>query len=384
MKIKLNPDVLRWARERSGLDESSLAKKVLGARGAASDVREWETTGELALRWVEIIAEKTNTAFGYLFLPKRPDETLPISDFRTLRNATLSKPSAGLLDVLHKAQIRQNWYREYLIANGETPLPFVGDGSTKDPPDKTADNIRRTLGIGPNLTANADKWEIAFKNTIEAVESSGILFMRSGHAFGYTGHKLSVDEFRGFAIADDYAPLVFINGADAPNAQMFTLAHEIAHIWLGISGVSNLSKTYANGSNVESYCNNVAAEVLLPLEEMKASWQAHRDSDDEIYRLSKKYKISNIVVARRAHDAGFIGKERYSSIFGREINRKKKSTGGDYYLNEQYQNSKRFSVALLTDAKRGRTLLHDAMKLLGIRKQETFAKYMQSLQMEAV
>jgi Zn-dependent peptidase ImmA (M78 family) len=271
-----------------------------------------------------------------------------------------------------------------LIAQGEKPLPFVGDGSTKDPPDKTAENIRRTLGIGPNLTTSADKWEIAFKNTIEAVEAAGILFMRAGYAFGYTGHKLSVDEFRGFAIADEYAPLVFINGSDAPNAQMFTLAHEIAHIWLGISGVSNLNKTYANGSNSESYCNNVAAEVLLPLEEMRASWHTNRDYNDEIYRLSKKYKVSNIVVARRAHDAGFISKERYSSIFSREFSRKKTSSGGDYYLNEQYQNSKRFSVAVLTEAKSGRTLFHDAIKLLAIRKQETFAKYMQSLQMEAI
>jgi len=384
MNIKLNPDVLRWARERAGLDEGSLARKVLGAKGTADTVKQWEKTGEVALRWVETIAKKTYTAFGYLFLDKKPEESLPIRDFRTVRNVALSKPSADLLDVLHRAQMRQAWYREYLIANGEERLGFVGDASVKDSPEKTAENIRRTLGIGPNLTANADKWEDALRNTIEAIESSGILFLRAGYAFGFTGRKLSVDEFRGFALSDEYAPLIFINGADARNAQMFTLAHEVAHIWLGVSGISNLKKTYANGSIVESHCNRIAAEVLLPLQEMKDRWRKDENSYDEIRRLSKKYKVSNIVVARRAHDAGFISRERYNSIFAQEIRLKRASSGGDYYTNEQYQNSKRFSVALIRDAKEGRTLIHDAMKLLGIRKHETFNKYAQSLQTEMI
>jgi Zn-dependent peptidase ImmA (M78 family) len=383
MRITLSPDVLRWARERAELDETSLAKKVLGAKGTAKAVKEWETTGELALRLVEIIAKKTHTAFGYLFLSQRPKENLPIRDFRTVDNSSVLKPSADLLDVLHRAQLRQNWYREYLIRNGDQPLPFVGDASVQDSPVQTAFNIRRTLGIGPKLTVNADKWETAFRETIEAIESSGILFLRAGYAGGYTGRKLSVDEFRGFAISDEYAPLIFINGADAPNAQMFTLAHELAHIWLGVSGISNLNQTYPSGGNTERYCNVVAAEVLLPLEEIKVSWRKDYHDYEEVFRLSKKYKVSNVVVARRAHDAGFLSKERYESIFRREIRLKKKKSGGDYYTNEQYQNSRRFSVAVLRDTKEGKTLFHDAMKLLGIKKRETFKKYMESLQMEA-
>ena len=218
---------------------------------------------------------------------------------------------------------------------------------------------------------------------IEAIESAGILFMRAGYAFGYTGSKLAVDEFRGFAIADEYAPLIFVNGADARNGQMFTLAHEIAHIWLGLSGISNLDRTYASGAAVETYCNNVAAEVLLPIEEIKISWREGYHDSEEIHRLSYKYKVSKVVVARRAHDAGFISTERFNSIFRTEMRMKKKPGGGDYYLNEQYQNSKRFSVAVVREAKEGRTLFHDAMKLLGIKKQETFSKYVESLQMEA-
>jgi len=384
MKIKLNPDVLRWARERAGLDEAALAKMVLGAKGTAKNVREWETTGELAMRLVEVIAKKTHTAFGYLFLNERPTEALPMRDFRTVRNVAVSRPSTDLLDIVQKAQLRQNWYREHLIANGEPPLPFIGKASSNESTKDTAANIRKTFGVGPSLTAEAITWEAAFRDTIEALESSGILVLRTGFAHGYTGRKLSTDEFRGFALCDDYAPLVFINGADAPNAQMFTLAHEVAHVWIGVSGISNFDKTYASGNDVEYRCNQIAAEVLLPLDELKMSWQKDCNYYDEISRLSKKYKVSNVVVARRAHDAGFISAQRYNSVFGIEVNRKRKSSRGNYYINEQYQNSKRFSVALLRDAREGRTLLHDAMKLLGIKKRKTLTRYMEALQLEAV
>jgi Zn-dependent peptidase ImmA (M78 family) len=262
-------------------------------------------------------------------------------------------------------------------------LPFVGEASIKDSPEQTAANIRRVLGIGPNLTTTVGKWETAFKIMIEAIEEGGILFLRAGFAGNYTARKLNVKEFRGFAISDNYAPLIFINGADAPNAQMFTLAHELAHIWLGVSGVSNLNKTYSDGGKVEAYCNQVAAEVLLPMDEMRVSWHQHRDYRNEIERLSRKYKVSKIVIARRAHDAGFLDEDLYNSFFTREIKLRRKSSGGDYYTNEQYQNSKRFSVAVLSEAKEGRTLFHDAMQLLGIKKRETFSRYMESLQMEA-
>src|SRR5205814_5491741 len=132
---------------------------------------------------------------------------------------------------------------------------------------------------------SCENWEEAMRCHIEATESAGILVLKSSIAEGNTHRRLSVDEFRGFALSDKFAPLIFINGADARTAQMFTLAHEVAHIWLGESGISNLERTYPVGNAIEKYCNSVAAEILLPLEVIRSEWRQNAILENEISRL---------------------------------------------------------------------------------------------------
>jgi Zn-dependent peptidase ImmA (M78 family) len=227
-------------------------------------------------------------------------------------------------------------------------------------------------------------WEEAWSMTIEATEEAGILVLCAGYAGGFTQRTLLVDEFRGFALSDKYAPLIFVNGADAPAARLFTLAHEIAHIWIGETGVSNLERTYASGNAVETYCNSVAAEVLLPLDELRAVWHGKTNDISEVERLSKKYKISRLVVARRAHDAGYFTEQKYSDYYKLLIaqakTKKEATDGGKWYINEKYQNSRKFSVTIIQEALAGRTTLRDAMQLLGIKKDTTFRKYAMSLE----
>lgn len=380
MKIKLQPNVLKWVRERARLGVAELAKKL----GVEEEiVTKWEETGELSDAKARQLAQKTYAPFGYLFLPQPVDEKLPISDFRRVSPTSSSAPTPDLLDVLYHAQRRQNWYREYLIENLEEPLPFVGKATFKTPPPDTAQDIRRTLGIGPHIAASCQNWEEAMRYYVEAIEEARILVLRSSIAEGNTHRSLSVDEFRGFALSDKYAPLIFINGADARTAQMFTLAHEIAHIWLGESGISNLERTYPSGNEIEQYCNSVAAEVLLPLDLIRSQWRQGSSVQNELTRLSFRYKVSRIVVLRRAKDAGFISDQVYVRLYENEMAAPRRGGGGDYYLNEQLLNSRRFSVAIIQDAKEGRTLYQDAMNLLGIKKEETFRKFAESLQISA-
>jgi len=376
MNATLKPNVLRWARNKAGLSEDALAAKV-GVQ--SSLVKQWESTGSIPVNLVEKLAEKTRVAFGFLFSEEPPRPALPISDFRRVSDAEYSEPSDELLDVIYSAQLKQSWYRDYLISKGEQPLPFVGKSSLNTPARETAQDIRRTLSIGPALTQIATTWEETIRYTIEAAEEHGILVLRTGCAGQNKARTLSVEEFRGFAISDKYAPLVFINGADAPAAQMFTMAHEIAHIWVGKSGVSNLEKTYSVGNSLESYCNGVAAEVLLPIEEIKVSWRGGINDTDEIRRLSDQYKVSRIVVARRAKDAGFFTEEEYNNYYRMIAGTPRKSSGGSYYANEKYQNSRRFSIAVIEEAIAGRTPQRDAMQFLGIKKDATFRKYAKSL-----
>src|ERR1700738_808855 len=379
MKIQLQPKVLKWVRERASLGTAQLAKKI-GVQ--EKRLKQWEETGELSDSAARRLAQKTYAPFGYLFFPEPLDEKLPISDFRRVSQAGKTRPTPNLLDVLYHARRRQDWYRDYLIGNLEKPLPFVGKATLQTPPATTAKDIRKTIGIGPNVTASCQNWEDAMRRQIEATEDARILVLRSSIAEGNTRRPLSVDEFRGFALSDKYAPLIFINGADARSAQMFTLAHEIAHIWLGESGISNLDRTYPAGNPIEKYCNSVAAEVLLPLDVIHAQWRQRANLENEVSRLSHRYKVSRVVVARRARDAQFITEQTYVRFYEREVafSAGRKGEGGDYYLNEQLLNSRRFSAAIIQDAHEGRTLYQDAMNLLGIKKEDTFRKFAESLQ----
>jgi len=377
MNTTLNPNVLQWARKKAGLSEETLAVKTGVHLGL---VKEWETTGSIPLAVVEKLAEKTRIAFGFLFLPEPPHPSLPIADFRCVSGGHPTVASDDLLDVIYSAQLKQNWYREHMIANGAKPLPFVGKASIKTPTKEVADDIRATLKIGFALAESAADYDEAWRITIEATETGGILVLCSGHVAGYTNRPLDVDEFRGFSMADKYAPLVFINGADAPAARFFTLAHEIAHIWIGETGISNLERTYADGNAVETYCNGVAAEVVLPLSELSACWRGGTNDISEVERLSKRCKISKLVVARRARDAGFFTAEKYNSYYKTLIAQAQKSSGGVWYHNEKYQNSRQFSITIIQDVLARRTPQRDAMQFLGIKKDSTFRKYARSLQ----
>lgn len=379
MNATLNPEVLQWARKKAGLSEESLAAKIGVELGL---VKQWEITGTIPLSLVEKLAEITRIAFGFLFLKEPPQPSLPIADFRCLKDDLPSTPSDDLLEVIYDAQRKQKWYREYLISNGAQPLPFVGKSSVKIPAKDTAADIRSVLGIGPKMAEKTTKWEEAIRYTIEAAEDHGILVLRAGYAGGYTARKLDVNEFQGFAISDEYAPLIFVNSADFLAAQIFTIAHEIAHVWIGETGISNLEKTYAPGGDIEKYCNSVAAEVLLPLQEIRALWSGGIDATREIERIAHKYKTSRIVVARRAHDAGLLTDEEFFSYYrliAAKSNRPK-SSWSDYFINEKYRNSRTFSIAVLQEALAGRVMQRDAMQFLGIKKETTLRKYAKSLQ----
>ena len=381
MKVTLVPQVLRWARERAGLSVRELAEKI-GAK--PEQVREWEQTGQLSFSRAEKLARVTHTPFGYLYLETPPEEKLPIPDFRTVAGKDVLRPSPDLLDVLGDALRRQDWFRDYLVAYGEEPLSFVGSVKLDDSPDEVAARIRRAIHLDTETRSDARNWEEALRLQVEGMEESGVLVMRSGIVGNNTHRQLSVDEFRGFALSDPYAPLVFINSRDSKGAQMFTLAHELVHIWLGVSGVSNLEATYAPNHRIERFCNRVAAELLVPAVELRAEWQAARAQPRPLAGLAQRFKVSSLVLLRRLRDLRFISQAQFERQYSDEEKRFEERTaqssgGGDFYLTQRTRTGRRFAKALIESVLEGRTTYRDAFQLLGIRKIETFNEFVKEM-----
>lgn len=374
--IYVKPELIRWAIERSGRSADTLARYL-------PRIGQWETgDARPTLRQLETLAKKTWTPLGYFFLSEPPEERLPIPDFRTLKDEPIRRPSPNLIDTLHTMQRRQAWMRDYLIELGHERLPFIRSATPSDDVRRVARNIRRHLGMADGWASRISTWTDALRVLREAAEATGVLVVINGVVGNDTHRKLDPSEFRGFVLPDDYAPLVFINGADARSAQMFTLAHELAHLRIGEGGIFDLPDLQSQGDGQERFCNRVAAEFLVPAAELRNFWsQASRDREP-FQSVARHFKVSPIVAARRALDLNLITRPAFLEFFqayqADERRQAAKSKGGDFYLNQNVRLGKRFARAVMLAAKEGRLLFRDAYSLTGLRG-ATFDRYAKSL-----
>lgn len=377
MRVDVKPAMLRWARERAGLEPDALAHRF-------PKLADWEREeARPTLRQLEDFAKATHAPVGYLFLSEPPVERVPIPDFRTVENRRIGHPSPDLLETIYLCQQRQEWYRDYVRSLREEPLPFIGSATPESNVVQTAAEIRHALGFEIEERRQCSTWTEALRRFIEQADRLGVLVMVNGVVGSNNHRKLNPDEFRGFAISDELAPLVFINGADTKSAQMFTLAHELAHLWLGQSALSDVEPASSPTHAIENWCNRVAAELLVPLAIFREQLRPNEDLQAALDRLAKHFKVSTLVVLRRIHDAGGLSREAFWQAYREELNRlreiQKAGSGGDFYLTLGVRVGKRFARALVANTLEGQTLHRDAFRLLGFSKLSTFRELAHSL-----
>jgi Zn-dependent peptidase ImmA (M78 family) len=246
--------------------------------------------------------------------------------------------------------------------------------------------MRRVLKWTSGFASAANVKEEYIKEISQKAEAAGILIMRNSVLANNTHKHLAVSEFRGFAISDPYAPLVFVNTADAKSAQIFTLAHELAHLWIGKSGISSVDLHEREDNRVEKFCNEVAAELLVPRQEFKARWDTSKNAEDNCDELAKKFHVSIFVALRRAYDLQYISGEKFYTLFAQEQRafeeydqNKQSSPGGpDFFVMLKIRNSEIFSQAIISSALEGKLLYRDAAALLNI-KASKINEYAQKL-----
>ncbi|KAF0246859.1 MAG: hypothetical protein FD180_389 [Planctomycetota bacterium] len=376
LRVEVKPELLRWARERSGLDAEELSQRV-------PRFGEWESGASLpTLRQLECFAKATRTPVGFLFLSAPPEESVPIPDFRTMENRQMGRPSPDLLETIYICQQRQEWYRAFCSSIGAEARTFVGTAKVTSSVESTAAEMRRVLRFDLEERRRMVSWTDALRRFIELADDLGVLVMVSGVVGSNTTRKLDPEEFRGFALVDSLAPLVFLNGADTKAGQMFSLAHELAHVWLGETALSNDRPVSTPRNRAEAWCNRVAAEFLVPLASLKKEYDPKADLWKEVARLKGVFKVSSLVILRRIHDAGGLTESALWKAYKSELARllaTPKSSGGDFYLTQAARVGKRFARALVSQTLEGLTLYTEAFRLLGFSKLATFEKLGDSL-----
>lgn len=374
MYVSVAPKLFQWAVKRAG-------DRCTYLRGKFPKLDEWERgVAQPTLRQLEDFAKSAYVPVGYFFLPEPPEEKLPLPDLRTVGGKGVERPSPDLLEVIYLCQRRQTWYQEFAESAGEEPKAFVASAKLTHSSDRVAADMRARLGFSIAERRAYRTWEEALRRFIEQAEDLGILVMVSGVVGSNNKRTLDPEEFRGFALADNIAPLVFINGSDAKAAQMFTLAHELAHIWLGQSALSDTAPATTHAA--ENWCNRVAAELLVPLDSLKKEL-GKENAIDAVSRLTRAFKVSALVVLRRLLDMNVIERSEFDRAYFAEIKRsasKAKAGGGDFYRTQGARISRRFAKAIITSTLEGQTLYRDAFQMLGISKEKTFRELGRTLE----
>ena len=377
-RVPIRPELLHWALGRSGLTPEALMHKF-------PQLEAWLTGAQgPTLKQLEAFAAATHAPIGFLFLPEPPVERTPIPDFRAMAGRGPLRPSPDLLETIYLCQQRQEWYRDFERSMRSQPLAFVGSARPTDRTEGIAADIRQALGFDLDERRQMRSWTEALRRFIEQADALGVLVMVSG-VVGSSQRKLDPREFRGFALVDDLAPLVFINGADTRSAQMFTLAHELAHVWLGETALSDAQALRTPDHAIEQKCNQIAAEILVPLEDMDLEYVRTNPLREEMDRLARQFKVSTLVILRRMGDVGGLTREQLKEEYQNELDRllsMPKGKGGDYYRTAVTRAGNRFTRALIMRVGEGQTSFTDAFRMLGVKRMNTFRELGRRLEVE--
>lgn len=365
--LNINVNMLTWAVARAGFDMQELVVKF-------PNLQKWiNQEKQPTVKQLEDFSKKVHLPFGYLFLPNPPEEKLPIPYFRT-NNPKAKKVSVNVYDTILLLQQRQDWLREYLKENDFKTISFVGKFRNSENVAEIVSDIRKTLGLRDNWASEYDTWEESLNILSHKTEEAGIIAIFNGIVENNTHRPIEVEECRGFVLVDDYAPFMFVNNRDSKAAQMFTIVHELAHIWTGHSAGFDFRKLKPADDPIEILCDKVAAEFLVPKNAFNEAWQRN----PTIKYCSKYFKVSEIVIARRALDTGKITREKfyafYDEYINREIKKKKRDSGGDFYATTKRRLSMTFAAHVNNAVKAGKLLYRDAYRLTSL-KGDTYQSF---------
>lgn len=381
-RVPIAPSVLLWAEHRSQRDEGAYPRKF-------PVWSEW-VSGEKAptIKQVEEIAQYSHLPFGIFFLDEPPAVEMPIPDYRRGRDSEEATPSQDLLDVIDLSIQRQAWFQDYALKIGLEDADITRATLQDDPVDVAA-VVAAELGFTVSDRARLRTRENARNHLRRSFEQRGGLVIITSMVGNNNQRMLDRDEFRGFTLADDLAPLIFVNSSgDSLSGQIFTFLHEYGHVVLRATGVSDEAlpnlKLAHESHDVETWCNTLASEVLVPTEDLRAQFLFDVDLTEELNRLARRYMCSTLVILLKLRKHNLVSDAGFDTLYQREEARARNAFadyraksvgGGDFYLNQPFRVGERLSRAVLTDLRGGGTSYTEAFRVLGLRSADQLDKY---------
>lgn len=334
--ITISPEILTWAYQRAGYEGREQAV------AAFPDLGKWLSNEKTpTIKKLQAFATKFFVPFGYLFLNRIPDESLPFTLFRGGAGRS-DHFDVNVYDTILCIRRRQDWLETYLSDNGMDTCQVADTIRLTTPPDEAVSLLRDALQLPPDWAFEIKKVDDAVKVLAQRLEEAGFFLSFNSVVENNTHRPIDVDQCRGFALFSPTAPYIFVNSADSKAAQMFTLVHEAVHIMLGRSA-GHAGQEWCDDDRTEVYCNQLAAEFLVPADLLHRMWPG------EVTKVSERFKVSHIVIARRAHDLGLMSHTDYNSYMAAYHSQplpieKKTGGGGDFYKTSQ----KRIGIPLAT------------------------------------
>lgn len=356
--VNINPKMLYWAIARAGRTVDELTEKL-------PKLPLWlKNEVEPTVKQLEEFSKRVHLPFGYLFLSEPPIEKIPFPFFRKGNSAPVNNVSLNIYDTILTVQQRQQWLTEYLKSENSRPLGFVGKYNIEASVQSIVDDMYNVLDLQYGWTQNFKTKETALQHFIEKTEEAGIIVVVNGIVGNNTRRLIDVEECRGFVIVNEIAPFLFINNSDAVAGKMFTLAHELAHVWLGASVGFDTNNFIPAEDQIELLCDAVAAEFLVPGNLFEEKWRETQDFS----RLASYFKVSQIVIARRALTFGEITHQDFFNWYNtwKHLIANKAKGGGDFYNNQPNRVSLRFAGFVERAVLKGALSYREAYRLTGL------------------
>lgn len=364
VNVNIQPAVINWALSQT--KEEQLGTKLM------ENIKRWlDGSKTPTFNQIEDFSRKANIPLGYFFLQTPPVEEIKLLEYRTVDSIELVNPSRNLIDTIHEMENVQDWMKDYRQDADFDTLAIVGSLKGKTDAKVIANQIRDDLEMPVDWYKKKGTISEAFNYVRGLLEYSGVLVMLSGIVGKNTHRALSIDEFRAFAMVDEWAPLIFINSADSEGAKLFSLFHEVAHIWIGENDLYNDRRYCKNLKDIEILCNAVASELMVPQDAFLEVWKSNTTADmnQKINEIAKLFKCGVTVAARKAFDNEKINQKMYDEIVEEAIEayrimkENKESGGGNYYNTMGSRLDSCFVKALCCSIQSGRTSYSEAYRL---------------------